>query len=247
MNKKQKSIQLFLICMLVSCVTLFAGCQKTDTHSDESSQPARQETAASTSASSASLAQDKQSEGTGTPEQREAFDYEPGSMGAYIRAESHIEAAPEVLDSLEMTLPEGVSRVSVSECQLDFVKDGRQVGGILLADIPEEMINEAAQSEEGFQEMAAYLAEQVMPDVYPEMVHLNGGGAGIKGEYARVFVEANDKSTQYKHCIYLGEQYCYDFWTDQSWWSDSGYGIQDSLSSNDIQQERNHVEFSWTN
>lgn len=245
MNKKQKPIQLFLICILVSCLTLFAGCQKTDTHSDESSQPTGQETAASAWETSSSSATDQPSGDTDAL--HETFDYEPGSMGAHIRIESHIEASPEVLDSLEMTLPEGVSRFSVSECQLDFVKNGRQVGGILLVDIPEEMINEAAQSEEGFQEMAAYLAEQVMPDVYPEMTHLNGGGAGIKGEYARVFIEANDKSTQYKHCIYLGEQYCYDFWTDQSWWSDSGYGIQDSLSSNDIQQERNHVEFAWTN
>ena len=245
MNKIHKFFQLFLICMLVSCVTLFAGCQKTDTHSDESSQPARQETAASAWETSPSSETDQPSGDADAP--LETFDYEPGSMGAYIQIGPHIDAAPEVLDCLEMTLPEGVSRVSVSECQLDFVKGGRQVGGILLVDIPEEMINEAAQSEEGFQEMAAYLAEQVMPDIYPEMARLNGGGAGIKGEYARVFVEANDKSTQYKHCIYLGEQYCYDFWTDQSWWSDSGYGIQDSLSSNDIQQERNHVEFSWTN
>ncbi len=245
MNKKQKSIQLFLICMLVSCVTLFAGCKKTDTHSDESSQPARQETAASAWETSPSSETDQPSGDADAP--LETFDYEPGSMGAYIQIGPHIDAAPEVLDCLEMTLPEGVSRVSVSECQLDFVKDGRQVGGILLVDIPEEMINEAAQSEEGFQEMAAYLAEQVMPDVYPERARLNGGGAGIKGEYARVFIEANDKSTQYKHCIYLGEQYCYDFWTDQSWWSDSGYGIQDSLSSNDIQQKRNHIEFAWTN
>lgn len=244
MNKKQKSIQLFLICILVSCMTLFAGCQKTDTHSDESSQPTGQETAAPAWETFPSSETDQLSGDADAP--RETFGYEPGSMGAYIQIGPHIDAAPEILDCLEMTLPEGVSRVSVSECQLDFVKNGRQVGGILLVDIPEEMINEAAQSEEGFQEMAAYLAEQVMPDIYPEMTHLNGGGAGIKGEYARVFIEANDKSTQYKHCIYLGEQYCYDFWTDQSWWSDSGYGIQDSLSSNDIQQERNHVEFAWT-
>lgn len=245
MNKIHKFFQLFLICMLVSCVTLFAGCQKTDTHSDESSQPARQETAASAWETSPSSETDQPSGDADAP--LETFDYEPGSMGAYIQIGPHIDAAPEVLDCLEMTLPEGVSRVSVSECQLDFVKDGRQVGGILLVDIPEEMIHDAAQSEEGFQEMAAYLAEQVMPDVYPERARLNGGGAGIKGEYARVFIEANDKSTQYKHCIYLGEQYCYDFWTDQSWWSDSGYGIQDSLSSNDIQQKRNHIEFAWTN
>lgn len=242
-----KSIRLFTICVLIACMIMLAGCQKTDAHSDEITEPIRQETSASTSESSASSTQDKQSEDTGTSEQTETYDYKPGSMGGYIQVESELEATPEVLDSLEMTLPEGVSRISVSGCQLDFVKNGMQVGGIVLVDIPEEMINNAAQSEEGFQEMADYLAEQVMPDVYPEMTHLNGGGAGIKGEYARVFVEANDKSTQYKHCIYLGEQYCYDFWIDQSWWGDSGYGIQDSLSSNDIKQELNNIEFAWSN
>ena len=229
MNTVLKSLLIFVF---VVNMALLAGCKKTGL--PESSAPVQ-------------VVLTAPEEGTAPQEQAPtAFDYQPGDFNAYLTIEPNEEVSASVLDALEMTLPEGVSRRPVSSCQLDFVKEGKQVGGIFVMEIPQETLQKAAESEQGLLEMADYVAKQVMKDVYPELTHLNGGGAGIKGEYARFFVEANDERTQYKHCIYLGQQYCYDFWTDQSWWGDSGYGVQDSLSGGELQLEENQVPFAWS-
>ena len=54
--------------------------------------------------------------------------------------------------------------------------DGVQAGGILLVDLPGDLLDQAAESREGHTALADYLAKQVMPDVYPARAHLNGGG-----------------------------------------------------------------------
>lgn len=231
----RKFNRFFFIGTLAVSIALLVGCSETKVPSNNITKPTAQEMFVLTT------------EPTVQEQTPATFDYKPGSMNTYLTVAPNQEVPASVLDSLKMTLPEGVSRCPVSSTQLDFVKDGKQIGGILVVDISHEMRKKAAESEEGLQTMADYVAKQVMSGIYPELTHLNGGGKGIKGEYARFFVEANDRRTQYKHCIYLGEQYCYDFWTDQSWWDDSGYGIQDSLSSSDIKPENNQIEFSWPN
>lgn len=180
-----------------------------------------------------------------------AFDYGPNPWtGTYFMANPDIEADPSVLDSVTMTLPEGVTRRRVSDRQLDFVKNGTQVGGIMLVDIPKDMLEQAAQSMENFDALADHLGKQVMPDIYPSEAHLSGGGK-IKDTnyYLAVMIETEMRGslcTQYLHRIYVGEQYCYDFWIDEAFWGDSGFGITGSLSADDIQPEQNEVEFAWS-
>ena len=237
--------------LLLAGICLFSGCGKEEaafqsvpetTSLDSTVQ--REETAATT--------QTSQGQDTAVQEESTAIDYGPNPWsGTYIMADPNMEADPEVLDSITMTLPEDVTRHRVSNCQIDFVKNGTQVGGFLLVDIPEDMLEKASQTKEDFEVLSDHVAKQVMPDIYPAEASLWGGGhTKGRNHYLTIFVKTAEKNgawTQYRHYIYVGEEYCYDFWIDEGWWGDSGFGIMESLSCADIKPELNEVEFAWSN
>ena len=250
MDKYLKSIFIFL---LVSCLALFAGCETKESHSNNIQESTKQENSVPIEELSTSQPQVSQSQDIDTPEQNEAvvFSHEPNSfLGTYITADPNIQAGPEVLDSITMTLPEGITRQRVSDRQFDFVRDGTQVGGFLLVDIPEDMLKKAAETKDDFLTLSDHLGKQIMEDVYPSELTVVGGGKIKNSEfYLAVFFKSNEKDgiwAQYLHRIYIGEEYCYDFWLDEAWWPDAGLGIQDSLSSSDIKPELNKADFAWS-
>ena len=110
----------FILLFLLLCLTGLTGCGKEEPPAaPETTQAALQDTA--------------------PQEQKTTFDYGPGSLGFYVKASLNIEAGPEVLDSITMTLSDQqkeLTRCRVSNRQFDFVKNGHQMGGFLLVDIP---------------------------------------------------------------------------------------------------------------
>lgn len=239
-----KTIRVIQLCLIVICLSILAGCGKEKEPPLNAHEPTQQITSVP--------AETDQYQDT-TPQTLETvpFDYSPNPWtGTYISADSSIVADSEVLDSITMTLPEGFTRHRVSDRQIDFVRDGKQVGGFLLVDIPRDMLEKAAESREGFDVLGDYLGKQVMPSIYPSEAYVSGGGQ-IKDTnyYLAVFIRTEKRDelwAQYMHRIYIGEQYCYDFWIDDAFWGDSGFGIEESLACEDIKPELNEAEFAWS-
>lgn len=233
----KKRMRFTLLCLLVICLTVLAGCRKSEDSSLNVPDPTNPV--------------DNLPAGTEVlPEQKTAvtFDYAPGSMGIYVMADPDIEAGPEVLDSITMTLSDKhkeLTRRCVSNRQFDFIKSGHQAGGFLLVDIPRNMLQKKPESWKEFLAIADYLANQVMPDIYPSKSYISGGGH-VDFCYDlpvyMVFMVQTENRDQYVHCIYIGEKYIYDFWHDTAWLADSGETIMSTLYAEDIKPELNRSE-----
>lgn len=231
-----KKVHLFLLTAV--CLAMLAGCGK-----KEALVPAVPETEPQVSAQLPDA----------LPQEPEVpvFDYAPGSMGIYVKADPNIEAGPEVLDSITMTLSDKdkeLTRHRVSDRQFDFIKDGHQIGGFVLVDIPREMLEKAPESWTDFEAAADHIAKQVMPDIYPSGAYISGGGHvdfGYDLPVYMIFSIRTDNKDQYMHHIYIGEKYIYDFWHDTCYLADGGETIMSTLVAEDIKPELNqHAD--WT-
>ena len=233
-----------LLILLFVCAILM-GCEKKQPHLEPATEAAETVSAASESTAPAAVEEEAVSE----------LPYTPGQMGVYVMAAPDVEAGPEVLDSVHFDATDGqveLTRHRVSNRQHDLVKNGMQVGGFLLLDIPKEMLDAAAESFEGFKALAEYVGKQVLPDVYPGKAVIGGGGhvtGGANNSFVSITYKMGDgvDKAQQWHRIYVGENYCYDFWYDQTWFYDGGGSIMTSLSAEDIKPERNReAVFNWT-
>lgn len=241
----KKHFGLLLLCIVLACMTILAGCGKEKESSLNASKSMRQNT---------SQPEETEQPYDTVPQEQDSavtFDYTPGSMGIYVKADPDMEADPEVLDSLTMTLSDKKAeliRQRVSNCQFDFVKSGHQIGGFVLVDIPREMLEKEPESWEEFTSVVDYIAKQVMPDAYPTNSYISGGGHldfGFDLPSYMTFMIQNDNKDQYIHNIYVGEKYVYDFWFDTGWLADSGETIMSTLSAEDIKPELNQST-SWS-
>lgn len=233
----KKARDIFLLTLLLCFVLM--GCGKKEERLNTATEAAETETTASAAAEGENLS---------------ALPYKPGRMGLYVMADPEIEADSEVLDSISFDATDGsvdLNRYHVSNRQHDLVKNGMQVGGFILIDIPKEMLTDAAESFDGFKALAEYVGQKVLPDVYPGKAIIGGGGHTTGGDNNSFVVisyqmgEGMSKAQQW-HRIYVGEKYCYDFWYDQTWFYDEG-AIMKSLSAADIKPERNReAVFHWT-
>lgn len=233
----------FLLCGLsLICLVILAGCGKEKTPALNVPETTQQNT---------SLPEEtEQPQDTTAPEQGgvPTFDYEPGCMGIYVKADPSIQVDPEVLDSITMTLSDKhmeLTRKKVSNTQFDFVKQGHQIGGFLIVDIPREMLEKPPESWAEFEAIADLLAKQVMPDIYPSEAHISGGGHGFDMPVYMTFMIESDNKAQYTHRIYIGENYIYDFWYDNGWMADGGETIMSTLSAEDIKPELNQSD-DWS-
>ena len=239
--KKVCSVLLFA---LVLCFIL-VGCGKKNEQMSTATEATEVETASSEATTSSATEKKDSSE----------LPYKPGQMGVYVMADPDIEANPEILDSVHFDATDGeveLTRYHVSNSQHDLVKNGMQVGGFILIDIPKEMLTEAAENFDGFKTLAEYVGKKVLPDVYPGEAVIGGGGhttGGTNNSFVAITYKMGDgmgKAQQW-HRIYVGEKYCYDFWYDQSWFYDGGGAIMESLSAEDIKPEWNReAVFHWT-
>lgn len=241
----KKHFGLLLLCIVLACMTILAGCGKEKESSLNASESMRQNT---------SQPEETEQPYDTVPQEQDSavtFDYTPGSMGIYVKADPDMEADPEVLDSITMTLSDKKAeliRQRVSNCQFDFVKSGHQIGGFVLVDIPREMLEKEPESWEEFTSVVDYIAKQVMPDAYPTNSYISGGGHldfGFDLPSYMTFMIQNDNKDQYIHNIYVGEKYVYDFWFDTGWLADSGETIMSTLSAEDIKPELNQST-SWS-
>ena len=180
-----------------------------------------------------------------------AFNYAPGSMGFYIKADPNMSADPEVLDNLTVTLSgkeSSLTRHRVSDCQFDFVKNGRQIGGCVLVDIPKDMLQEKPENWEEFETIVEHIVLQIMPEGYPSKSFIGGGGHGDFGveltPYIFFSIES-DEGTVYNCNLYIGETYVYVLWNDTAWMGDAWFTIMSTLASEDIQPSLNQSE-DWT-
>lgn len=241
----KKHFGFLLLCLILACLTILAACGKEKASSLNSSEAMQQ--------SNSQPEKTEQPQDTVPQEQDIAvtFDYAPGSMGIYVKADPNIEAEPETLDSITMTLSDkkvDLIRQRVSNCQFDFIKSGHQIGGFVLVDIPKEMLEKVPESWGEFVSVVDYIAKQVMPDVYPSNSYISGGGHldfGFDLPSYVTFMIQNDNKDQYIHNIYVGEKYVYDFWFDTGWLADSGETIMSTLSAKDIKPDLNQSN-SWS-
>ena len=224
---------LLWICLLLA--SLFTGCGK-----QEAVSRTMTETPGSTTTRLPETPEPEQN-GDGL------FDYEPGTMGSYVMADPDVHGEPRVLEGVTMTLPEYLTRETVSDRQHDLIRDGMQVGGILLVDIPKEMLEEAARTYEGAQALADHLGKQVMPEAYPYTLAFAGGGRSESYNcyIYLIFYNPNILSRAYVHHLFMGESHCYDVWIDGTWNPDTGNMILSTLSSQDIKAEDNSPEYGW--
>ena len=241
----KKRFRFLLLCFIFACMAILAGCSKENAGSLNTPDVIQQSTS--------QQEESEQSQDTVPQEQNIAvtFDYAPGSMGIYVKADPNMEADPEVLDSITMTLSDkkvDLTRQRVSNCQFDFIKSGHQIGGFVLVDIPKEMLEKEPESWEEFVSVVDYIAKQVMPDMYPTNSYISGGGHldfGFDLPSYMTFMIQNDNKDQYIHNIYVGEKYVYDFWFDTGWLADSGETIMSTLSAEDIKPDLNQSD-SWS-
>lgn len=233
----KKAQHIVLLALLLSIILI--GCGKKEKHLNVATEATETETTASAAAERETL--------SGLP-------YRPGRMGVYVMADPEIEAGPEVLDSIRFDATDGaveLNRCHVSNRQHDLVKNGMQVGGFILIDIPKEMLTDATESFDGFKALAEYVGKQVLPDVYPGKAIIGGGGhttGGDNNSFVAISYQMGEgmSKAQQWHRIYVGEKCCYDFWYDQTWFYDEG-AIMKSLSAEDIKSEWNReAVFHWT-
>lgn len=244
----KKTLVIFALTFLLGVV--FIGCESKNEDVFNTSEAVIENTV-----STAPITSETTSEPLSQEELISSLPYTPGKMGYYVMADPDIEAESEVLDNITFDETDGateLSRYKVSNSQHDLIKNGKQIGGFIIINIPQEMLDAAADSFDGFKALADYVGKQVLPDVYPGKAIIGGGGH-LTGGAINSFVaityqmgEGKEKAQQWHH-IYVGENYCYDFWQDQSWFSDAGTAVMESLSADDIKTERNQdAVFNWT-
>ena len=234
----KKASNILLLMFLLGSVLM--GCGKKEGPLNAMTEAAETETMASVATEGEALSE---------------LPYRPGRMGVYVMAAPDIEVGSEVLDNVSFDATDGaveMNRYHVSNRQHDLVKNGMQVGGFILIDIPKEMLTDAAESFDGFKVLAEYVGKKTLPDVYPDKAIIGGGGhttGGSNNSFAVISYQMGEgmSKAQQLHRIYVGEKYCYDFWYDQTWFYDGGDTIMKSLSVEDIKPEWNREAiFHWT-
>lgn len=155
-------------------------------------------------------------------------------------ASASIDASPEVLNDIDITLPDGMSREIVSDIQHDFILDGKQVGGIILLAVPEDLLD--APLERLF-DIVELLRQQLMPDVPPEEVGIVSFG-GAKNAYMEL--DTGPDEIAYNHFLFRGVDYTYDVWFNVELMEQDNERISkivSSITAEDILPENNQNQF----
>ena len=158
----------------------------------------------------------------------------------HFTAAASITANPGTLEGIRITLPEEISRKTISDIQDDFVLNDQQVGGIVLVDIPKELLDSPMK---GLFEITELLRQQLMPDIPAKEVEVVSWG-GSQNAYMELAVGPDDIT--YFHYLFRGTNNTYDVWFN---WkllnqdSDSIYEIVNSVVGEDILQENNQNPF----
>lgn len=158
----------------------------------------------------------------------------------HFTAVASITVNPGTLEGICITLPEEISRKTISDIQDDFILNDQQVGGIILVDIPKELLDSPMK---GLFEITELLRQQLMPDIPAKEVEVVSWG-GSQNAYMELAVGPDEIS--YFHYLFRGTTNTYDVWFN---WkllnqdSDKIYEIVNSVVGEDILQENNQNPF----
>lgn len=157
-----------------------------------------------------------------------------------LHAVVSIEADPNALQNVCADLPEGMTRETVSTVQHDFIQDGKQVGGIVILDIPKDLLDAPRLGALG---IAECIRQQLMQDIPAEDAEILSWG-GCPNAYMELAM-GPEKIDSF-HYLFRGTAYTYDVWFD---WdlleqdSDTIYEIVQSVTGEDILPENNQNPF----
>lgn len=162
---------------------------------------------------------------------------EPGPVAI---ATAPLEVDAELLANVSITLPEGISRETVSNIQHDFIQEGKQVGGIVVVDIPKELLDSPRESKF---EIAEFLRNQIMPNLSAEEAELVSWG-GDQNAYMELITGPDEMA--YFHYLFRGVNNTYDVWFNMESLAQDSEIIQkivDSVAGEDILPENNQSPF----
>lgn len=157
-----------------------------------------------------------------------------------VNAVSPIEADAEILNNISVTLPDSMTRETVSSIQHDFIQGGNQIGGIVLVDISSDLLDSPR---EGLFEIGELLRNQLMPDVPAEEAQIISWG-GNQNAYMELVTGPDEMA--YFHFLFRGVNNVYDVWFDWELMdqnSDMIYEIVNSVTGDDILSENNQNPF----
>ena len=157
-----------------------------------------------------------------------------------VNAVTPIEADSEILNNISVSLPDNMTRETVSNIQHDFIQDGKQIGGIVLVDISSDLLNSPR---EGLFEIVELLRNQLMPDVPAEEAQIISWG-GNQNAYMELVTGPDEMA--YFHFLFRGVNNVYDVWFDWELMaqnSDMIYEIVNSVTGKDILPENNQNPF----
>lgn len=151
-----------------------------------------------------------------------------------VNAVTPIEADSEILNNISVSLPDNMTRETVSNIQHDFIQDGKQIGGIVIVDISSEVLDAPYGN---MLHISNLLNQQLMPNENPDKTMFMGAGGN---EYAYMEVYTGDDQIRYFHYLFRGEAHNYDVWfacdlID----ADTISEIIASISADDITEELN--------
>lgn len=123
-----------------------------------------------------------------------------------VNVTTHIEATEQVLNAVSINLTKDITRHNVSEVQHDFIREGKQIGGIVIIDVPNQMLDSPY---DNFLNISNLLGQQLTPNEDPSNIMFLGAG-GNKHAYLEVYT--GDDQIRYFHYLFRGEAYNYDVW-----------------------------------
>lgn len=154
----------------------------------------------------------------------------------YVMATSPLEGNADLLANVSITLPEAIRRESVSDSQHDFILEDKQIGGIVIVDIPAEMLDAPR---ENTLQIAQLLGQQLMPTTEEAKYQYAGGN-----DYAYMELATGKTKARFLHYLFRGNAACYDVWFDlEAVKQKTINGILASVSAEDIRSEWNENVF----
>ena len=104
------------------------------------------------------------------------------TTGAVVHATVSVDVSPEALSNVSVSLPEGMTRETVSDIQHDFIQSGKQVGGIVIVDISNELLD--SPRGDNLLKITGILGEQLMSQENPNQIEFICAG-GNKFAYKK--------------------------------------------------------------
>ena len=161
------------------------------------------------------------------------------TTGAVVHATVSVDVSPEALSNVSVSLPEGMTRETISDIQHDFIQNEKQVGGIVIVDISNELLD--SPRGDNLLKITGILGEQLMSQENPNEIEFICVG-GNKFAYIEIFTGSGEQ-IHYCHYLFRGETYNYDVWFN--------YGLVDeetiaeiiaTVSADDITTELNNSD-----